>query len=409
MHKFCRIRVLFYFKAIVAFFITLFREREFKEKLIKQFENNFARFIGIKHAIAVSSGKLALYLSLTATGAKTGDEIIVPAYTVAEVIDVIVVKGLKPIFVDICLDDGNVDVSLIEECIGSNTKYILMTHIYGCPADVDAILKISKKHNLTVIEDAAQACGAEYKGKKVGGFGKVGYFSFGIFKNLNTLGGGMIVTDDRALAESIAVQLKDFAQVSTGYLLNKALNYIVLCMVTHPLVFSLFIYPILYLLPSEKRKQINNLFLAKVVDTKQFERIKTKFAGEQAAMGLFNLKMLDCINNSKRANAKLINQHLSKFSNIRIFKKKNDLKNIYSNYVIQVKQRENIINHLFKRGIDSSAGFVICCADLDRFKNFYRDCPNSRMLENDNLYLPLYFFMNSREVSYIGNKIRECV
>jgi perosamine synthetase len=203
MHKICRGRVDFGYKPAIIFFKTLFISDHRGRKLINRFEKEFAEYIGVKQAVAVSCAKTALSICLKALKAKADDEIIVPAYTVAEVIDVIIANKLKPVFVDISLDDANMNPELIEQAVSERTKFILMTHMHGNPCDADQISKIAEKHGLIIVEDAAQACGGEYQHKKTGSLGKVGYFSFGMLKNLNSLGGSVITSDDEQLIAKI--------------------------------------------------------------------------------------------------------------------------------------------------------------------------------------------------------------
>ena len=131
--KICRGRVNFNMKMMVPLFMSLIKSKEEKAGLIKKFEKAFAEYIGVEYAISTSSAKTALCLALKSLGAEKNDEIIVPAYTVREVIDVIVVQGLVPVFVDINVENANMNTALIAGKINEKTKFILMTHIYGCP------------------------------------------------------------------------------------------------------------------------------------------------------------------------------------------------------------------------------------------------------------------------------------
>src|SRR3989337_4367492 len=167
---------------------------------VKEFETKFAKYLGIKHAIAVANGTAALHVALLALGIGKGDEVIVPAFTMASSWMAIIYTGAKPVFVDCESDTYNIDPKRISAKITSRTKAIMPVHIYGHPADTEAILKIAAKHKLFVIEDAAEAHGAKYKGKKCGTFGHINCFSFYANKIVTTGEGGMVVTDDDRLA-----------------------------------------------------------------------------------------------------------------------------------------------------------------------------------------------------------------
>jgi perosamine synthetase len=159
-------------------------------------QREWAEYVGRKHCLATNSGTAALHMSLSAAQVGLGDEVIVPAYTFLASASCILHANAIPIFVDIDERTFNIDVTKIEEKITERTKAIIPVHLHGLPADIDEIMAIAKKHNLIVIEDACQAHGAEYKGKKVGSFGEFGAFSLNSSKNLCGGEGGFFVTDD---------------------------------------------------------------------------------------------------------------------------------------------------------------------------------------------------------------------
>lgn len=177
----------------------------------RAFEREFAAFIGTKHALLTHSGTSALELALLAAGVKEGDEVIVPAYTFVATPISVMYAGAIPRFVDVSPETGNIDPSLIEAAIGPRTKAIMPVHVHGCPADMDAILAVARKHDLLVIEDAAQAHGARYRGKNAGSLGLAAGFSMQASKNLSAGEGGVLVTDDEALLER-ANQVRSFGQ-----------------------------------------------------------------------------------------------------------------------------------------------------------------------------------------------------
>jgi len=191
-------------KNIIALFKELLSNGFLTQgKYVAQFEKQIADYLGVKHAIAVSSGTAALHLSLIALGIDHGDEVIVPAYSFPATANVVELVGAKPVFVDVDLDTYNIDVKKIEEAISCRTRVIIPVHLFGNPADMDLIMKLAKLNNLAVIEDAAGALGSEYKGKKTGTIGNLGCFSFHPRKIITTGEGGMVVTNDDNLAEKI--------------------------------------------------------------------------------------------------------------------------------------------------------------------------------------------------------------
>ncbi len=169
-------------------------------KKVKKFEEDFAKIHNVKYAVALSSGTDALHVALHALGIKAGDEVLVPVNTFIATSESVTLAGAKPVFTDHDEKTYNIDVKKIEAAIGRNTKAIIPVHLYGQPAEMDAILEIAKKHDLFVIEDCSQAHLAEYKRKKIGSFGNIGTFSFYPGKNLGAYGeGGAVVTNDESL------------------------------------------------------------------------------------------------------------------------------------------------------------------------------------------------------------------
>ena len=162
---------------------------------VEEFEKNFAKKIGTKYAVAVSSGTAGLHLSMVAAGISKGDEVITSPFSFVASANSIQYVGAKPVFVDINPITYNIDPEKIEKKITKKTKAILVVHIFGQSSDMDPIIKIAKKYNLKIIEDACESICAKYKGKNVGTFGESAVFAFYPNKQLTTGEGGMIVTD----------------------------------------------------------------------------------------------------------------------------------------------------------------------------------------------------------------------
>jgi perosamine synthetase len=168
---------------------------------VAQFEEKFSRLVSRKHGIAVCNGTAALDVAVEAIGIGSGDEVIVPSFTIISCIHQILRAGARPVFVDADAKTWNMDVSQIEAKITPRTKAIMVVHLYGLPADLAPVLEIAKRHGLKVIEDAAEVIGQTYRNKPCGSFGDLSVFSFYPNKHVTTGEGGMIVTNDDQLAE----------------------------------------------------------------------------------------------------------------------------------------------------------------------------------------------------------------
>jgi perosamine synthetase len=179
---------------------------------VNRFEEEMATYVGRKHAAACTSGTAALDIAVSAINLQAGDEVIMPTFTIISCAQALIKQGVKPVLIDSDLETFNMKVEEIEAKISPKTKAIMIVHIFGLTVDVDPVLEIAKKHNLKVIEDAAQMHGQEYKGKKCGSFGDISIFSFYPNKQITTGEGGMILCDD----EEIDKRAKSFRNLCFG-------------------------------------------------------------------------------------------------------------------------------------------------------------------------------------------------
>lgn len=170
-----------------------------KGKFVSEFENKFAEFVGIKHAITVSNGTVALHLALLALGIGKDDEVIVPTLTYIASVNSISYTGATPVFVDSLRDTWQINPDDVRKKITPKTKAIMAVHLYGHPCDMDSLIALANEHGLFLIEDCAEAFGSLYKGKHVGSFGDISTFSFFGNKTITTGEGGMVITNDNTL------------------------------------------------------------------------------------------------------------------------------------------------------------------------------------------------------------------
>lgn len=323
----------------------------------KLFEEEFARFIGVKYAVSVDSGSSALELSLRALGIGEGDEVITVSNSYIASASCISFVGAKPVMVDCDEETFNIDVAKIEDKISDKTKAILPVHLYGQLADMRTILKIAKKYKLKVIEDACQAHGAAFKGKKGGSFGDLAAFSFYPGKNLGAYGdGGMIVTNNKSLAEKL-------------YLLR---NY------------------------GQKVKYLH-LFLA---GNKRLDNL-------QAAILRVKLRKLDEWNKRRLINAKLYNYYLQNVPVImpKIFP---GYEHVFHLYVIRTNKRDELASYLSSKGISTQMHYPIPIHLQPAYKELgYKKgaFPVSEKLANEILSLPMFPELKEAEIKYISNQI----
>lgn len=184
--------------------------------MVREFEQKFEEFTGVKHALATSSCTTALHLAVAALGLKPGDEVIVPAFTWVATANVVEYMGARPVFCDVSLDTFNIDVTHIESKIGPSTVGIIPVHLFGLPADMEPIMELARKRGLWVIEDAACGFGSLYHDRHVGSIGDLGCFSFHPRKSITTGEGGMVTTDNSDLARTVS-SLRDHGASQSDY------------------------------------------------------------------------------------------------------------------------------------------------------------------------------------------------
>lgn len=321
---------------------------------LEEFEKHIAEYVGVKHAIGVNSGTDALFLSLKAAGIKEGDEVITVAHTFVATLGAIVNCGAKPVLVDVGIDH-NINPDLIEAAISPRTKAILPVHLNGYICNMGKIMEIADKYNLIVIEDAAQALGSSYKGKMAGSFGLTGCFSCYPAKVLGGYGdGGIVTTDNDEIANRIR-EMRDNGRTDDG-----GLNGYGYC------------------------SRLDNL---------------------QAAILDVKLKHLD-ENINRRNTINFLYCVGLRNTNALMFPISFDTKEVYQNFPILVKNRDELKEYLSKRGIETLISWPIPLhkqpsLNLDDF-----DLPVTERISREVLSLPMYPELTYGEVQYVIDTIR---
>jgi len=375
---------------------------------VTEFEEKFARYIGVRHAIGASSGRAAIYTALKSLGLHKGDEILMPAYTFHIVPLVIEASGFKPIFVDVSPDTYNINVSLIEKNITEKTRAILATHMYGQPCDLEPILKIAQAKGLKVIEDCAHACGATYKGKRVGSFGDLGIFTFAMAKNMPCFGGGIITTNDSDLHQRL-LGLIEAPQTSRHKSLWKevittAVNYV--C--TDPRVFPLLIYPLMRALKTVGAGSFDREPGKETVSTTEVHsKYQTRLTNLQAAVGIRQLKRVDNINAKANQNAQLYDRELKDMDSIRIPRMAPGKTHTFLYYRIEATNRESLREKLIRRGVDTAPDDMSDCSTLAPFREYKVDVPVARSLPERILELPNNPNLQEEDILYITRCVKE--
>jgi len=328
---------------------------------LEKFEKEFAEFCNAKYSIGVSSGTDALIIALRALNVGYGDEVITTPNTFIATAEAISIVGARPVFVDVSNEDYNINVDLIEEKITEKTKAIIPVHLFGQPVAISSVLDIAKKYNLFVVEDACQAHGAEFEGKKVGTFGEVGCFSFYPGKNLGAYGdGGVVVTDNEELYKKM-VLLRSHGEAEK----NK-----------HEIIGS--------------TNRLDNL---------------------QAGILGVKLKYLNEWNRKRRENASIYREYLSGLKVVAP-EELEGRKHVYHLFVIRVKNRDKVREELLSRGVATGIHYPtpIHLQSAYKFLDYKNgDFPVSEKMAEEILSLPMFPELTEDQIKYVCNLLKEVI
>ncbi len=330
-------------------------------KQVDEFEKVFSNYIGVKNGVAVGNGTIALDLTLKAVGIKEGDEVITTPFTFIATANSILYQKARPVFADVDWKTFNINPDDVLDRITDKTKAIIGVHLFGHPFDIGAIKDICDDHKLLLIEDCAQAHGAEYKGEKVGSFG-TGCFSFYPTKNITTGEGGMITTDSGEITESCRL-LRNHGQSSKYFHTVLGYNY--------------------------------------------------RMTDIQAAIGIVQMKKLDVFNEKRIQNAEYLNKHIN-VNGITTPDKEKDVKHVYHQYVVKIDRdsidREKFIKYLTDNGIGCAVHYPIPIFKQPLYQDMgYNEenvkCPVAEDLAKTVLSLPVHPAMTEGELKYIVDTI----
>ncbi|MBF0384372.1 MAG: DegT/DnrJ/EryC1/StrS family aminotransferase [Candidatus Omnitrophica bacterium] len=350
-------------KEIETGFKEVFRRGDFVlGKAAEEFEAQFAGYCDSKYGVGVNSGTDALYLAVSALDINLGDEVIIPPFTFIATALCISYTGAKPVFVDIEDETYNLDPKKIKQAITKKTKAIMPVHLYGQTADMDEINSIAKEYGIAVIEDAAQAHGARYKGKRSGALGEVACFSFYPTKGLGAYGdGGIVVTSNKDIYEEVKM-LRDYGR--EGRYKHKVKGY---------------------------NSRLDTL---------------------QAVVLSAKLKHLDKWNEQRSNHAAYYGKLLKGIKGVKVPVAKNDRTHVYQTFAIRVKNRDAVCAELQKRGIGVLIHYPIPIHLQEAYRELKHkkgDFPVSEALCEDVLSLPMFPHMTKKQIEFVCENIKELV
>lgn len=324
-------------------------------KKVAEFEQEFAKFIGVKHAIATSNGTTALHAALLAHNIQAGDEVITSPFSFVATANAIKMAGAVPIFVDIDENTFNINPHLIESAITAKTKAIMPVHLFGLPVEMDKIVALAKKHNLFIIEDACQAHGAEFQEKKVGSFG-TGCFSFYPTKNMTTGEGGMITTND----DEVAAKIRKIINHGSGKkYYHEVLGY------------------------------------------------NYRMTDIAAAIGVEQLRKLELFNRKRKENAACLNQKLRDISGLILPPEEN---HVFHQYTIQItnQNRDKVKEFLEERRITTAIFYPVPIHKQKAYPEYNPlQFSVAEKASREVLSLPVHPALTAEDLEFISNSLKE--
>ncbi len=327
---------------------------------VAEFERNFADYCGSTHAVAINNGTAALHAALLAADIGQGDEVIVPSFTFFATASAVSMTGAKPVFVDVDERTFNIDPAQVENAVTPRTKAVIGVHLFGQPFDVTGVEQVCESHNLTLIEDAAQAQGAISHGQRAGAMGHMGCFSFYATKNMTTGEGGMVTTSDKAFNERLRLlinhgQSEKYLHTRIGY------NY--------------------------------------------------RLTDVAAAIGLVQLKKLEKFNMRRRKNAEYFDSHIS-VKGLLTPEVAQGTHHVYHQYVVRLTdefpmKRPDFIEYLKAKGIGTAVHYPIPLHHQPVYAraNEPDSCPVSTRLAGSVLSIPVHPLLDQKELAYICDTI----
>ncbi len=327
-------------------------------KYVTQFEENFSKYCGAKHGVAVSNGTAALHLALSALGIGKGDEVIVPDITFAATINAVIYTGAKPVIVDVEEDSWCMSPDALEKAITPNTKAVIPVHIYGQPCDMGRIREIAKKYQLYIVEDCAEAHGAKWNNRRVGSFGIISCFSFYGNKVITTGEGGMCITDSEELYEKMRI-LRDHGM-------------------------------------SRKKKYYHEVV-----------GFNYRMTNLQAAIGVAQLERIDDILDWR---LQLEIQYRKRFSLINgVIMQKADFSDRFKitwlvSMLVDEEKRDRVLEVLKENRIDARS-FFIPLSEMELYKKYAEECKYSKKISRMGLNLPTTYEIREKDIETIANLI----
>lgn len=376
---------------------------------VDEWEAAFARYIGAAHAVMVPSARFGFYLLLEALGIGEGDEVIVPALTYFAIPAMVPLTGARPVFADVGLRSHVLDPEAFRKAITPRTRAVVPTHLFGTPCDMDAIREIAREHGIQVIEDCAQSTGARSDGRRVGHLGDHAYYTFGLTKNITTLSGAMVTTDDPDVARKVREQIAGGAPASRRKLAKEAATGLAMWAATHPALYWATVHPAVVLGNKLGEDPIHDRFgeaERRYDEVPGYYYTNGKARAVQAAVGMHQLGRIDDLNGARIRNGRHLDAALAHVPGLTTPEYPPGSEPIYMSFVVHHARRDDLMAELRSRGVDTTVGYMGAFGDHPLFEEFGADCPNAQRAFDELLHLPVHPNLSEPDRDHLVEAVR---
>ena len=376
---------------------------------VQHFEHEFSRLYGFKDAVACSYARMSLFYILKALRLPPGSEVIVTPITIHDMISIIILAGLKPVFADIDPQTYQMDPDDLQQKITGNTRAVLVTHLFGMPSDMRRIMPICRQHDLTVLEDASHSFNASLDGRAVGTFGSAGFFSLSSLKSVTSGYGGVIVSHDEELLKTVRGSMESLRVCPEKVLRNILIKNLVVGMATHPLPFNLCTFPAIRFLNAVnpgivQRMQTDNprrLRLTGIPDNWLW-----RFSDVQGELALRCLKRIADVDQKRRRHAQILLDELMPVAADRLPRLLPGSYNVYWRFPFRAPEKTRFQRYLNKNGIDTTNTLLPCCSTEPSFAECGAPTPHAQRAVQEVYFLPVEPALGDQQMLGIARTVK---
>lgn len=388
--------------------VGAWRSRPDAVERVAAFERAFAERVRAPHAVMVPSARWGFAQVLVGWGLGPGDEVIFPGLTYWAMPSAGMGVGVTPVFADVGLTSHVLDPDAFRQRLSPRTRAVVPTHLYGTPADVEAVRELAREAGLRVIEDTSQAFGARLRGAPVGGWGDASVYTFGLTKNITTLSGAMVTTSDAELAAHLRVAVAACEPMPDDRMLREAVTGVAMAAATHPWVYPFTVEPVIRVGNRFGQDPIHDRFGERHVRYTEPPRGGRRPGALQAAVGLTQLDRLEALNGARARNGRWLDEALRHVPGLVLPTYPRGAEPIYMSYVVHHPRRDELMVRLREDGVDTTLGYMSACPDDPTFAELGQagSCPNATTSVAQMLHVPVHPNLTQRSLKHMAEAVR---